>query len=130
MRPAEDEPDLPGRSVLEQALEPRVAVHLQDASELGQVGRRVLALAVLGVEVDHRRRGAAAPGPIVDRVTPEPSGLGPTPAGVEHRQRGSSRAGESHPRALTEPYVNLSAPTALFAPPHPPAKDPGPTRPG
>ena len=35
-----------------------VAVHLQDALELGQVRGRMLALAVLGVEVDHRRWGA------------------------------------------------------------------------
>src|SRR3954464_10100523 len=166
VRPAEGEPDLPGRTVREQALEPAVAVHLQDAPEPGQVGRRVLALAVLGVEVDHRRRGAPAPGPVVDRVAPQPPGLGPAPAGFEHRQarvigedpgRGhdvpaqqppqrlqppagppdpvaqgraveldplpgedpglavqgqASGAGESHPRALPEPYVNLSAHTA------------------
>ena|SRR3954452_12671535 len=36
---------------------------------------------------------------------------------------GSSRAGESHPRALTEPYVNLSAHTALVAQPDPRRKD-------
>jgi TnpA family transposase len=35
----------------------------------------------------------------------------------------SSRAGESHPRALTEPYVNLSAHTALVAQPDPRRKD-------
>ena len=99
MRPAEGEPDLPGRPVLEQALEPAVAVDLQDAPELGQVGGRVLALAVLGVEVDHRRRGAAAPGPVVDRVAPQPAGLGPAPAGVEHRQRGV--VGEDPGRAMT-----------------------------
>src|SRR4051812_48657195 len=74
MRPAEREPDLAGRPVLEQALEAAVAVHLQDAPEPGQVGGRVLAPAVLGVEVDHRRRGAPAPGPVVDPVAPQPPG--------------------------------------------------------
>src|SRR5215208_5483652 len=87
MRPAESEPDLTRRPVLQQALEAGIAVHLQHALELGQVGGRVLALAVLGVEEDHRRRGAAVPGPVVDGVAPQPPGLGPAPAGVEHRQR-------------------------------------------
>ena len=87
MRPAEGEPDLARRPVRQQALEAAIAVHLQHALELGQVGGRVLALAVLGVEVDHRRRGAAVPGPVVDRIAPQAPGLGPAPAGVEHRQR-------------------------------------------
>ena len=63
------------------------------------------------------------PWPIVDGIAPQPPGLGPAPARVEHRQRGSSRARESHPRALTEPYVNLSAHTALVAQPDPRRKD-------
>jgi hypothetical protein len=62
MRPAEGQPDRTRRAVLEQALEASIAVHLQDALELGQVGGRVLAFAILGVEVDHRRRGAAVQG--------------------------------------------------------------------
>src|SRR5215213_2195138 len=47
---AERELDLTRRPVLEQALEAGVAVHLQHALKLGQVGCRVLALAVLGIE--------------------------------------------------------------------------------
>jgi hypothetical protein len=62
MRPAERELDLVRRAARQQALEAAVAVHLQHTLELGQVGGRVLALAVLGVEVDHRRRGLAAQG--------------------------------------------------------------------
>ena len=87
MRPAEGEPDLARRPALQQALEAGIAVHLQHALELGQVGGRMLALAVLGVEVDHRRRGAAAPGPVIDRVAPQAGrswsgpGRGRAPAG-------------------------------------------------
>src|SRR4051812_1284225 len=88
MCPAEGEPDLPDRTVREQALEAAVAVHLQDAPELGQVGGRVLAPAVLGIEVDHRRRGAAAPRAVVDGIAPQAAGPGPAPAGVEDGQRG------------------------------------------
>jgi len=175
MGPTEGELDLVRWATRQQALEASIAVHLQDTLELGQVGGRMLTLAVLGVEVDHRRRGAALPGPIIDGVAPQAPGLGPAPARVEHRQarvvgedpgrahdvptqqapqrleppagpahpaaqgraveldtlaredlrlavqredlrlaveRQASGAGESHPRALPEPYVNLSAHTA------------------
>src|SRR3954454_4804087 len=116
MRPAEGEPDLAGWSVLEQTLEARVAVDLQDAPEPGQVGGRTFPLAVLGVEVDHRRRGAAVPGPVVDRVAPQPPGLGPTPAGVEHRQR--RVIGEDPGRAHDVPAQQ--APQRLQPPAGPP----------
>src|SRR3954451_19224200 len=42
MRPAEGQADLAGGWVLEQALKPAVAVHLQGAPEVGQVRGRVL----------------------------------------------------------------------------------------
>ena len=54
MRPAEGELDLIRRPVLQQALEAAIAVYLQHALERGQVGCRVLALTILGVEVDDR----------------------------------------------------------------------------
>src|SRR3954467_10021258 len=76
MRPTERELDLVRRAARQQALEAAVAVYLQDTLEPGQVSGRMLALAVLGVEVDHRRRGAAVPRPVVDRIAPEPPGLG------------------------------------------------------
>src|SRR3954467_13660069 len=123
VRPAEGELDPVRWATRQQALEASITVHLQHAREPGQVGGRMLAFAVLGIEVDHRRRGAALPGSVIDRVAPQAAGLGPAPAGVEHRQARSSRAGESHPRALTEPYVNLSAHTALVAQPDPRRKD-------
>src|SRR3954463_15632573 len=86
VRPAEGELDPVRWATRQQALEAGITVHLQHAREPGQVSRRVLAFAVLGVEVDHRRRGAALPGSVIDRVAPQAAGLGPAPAGVEHRQ--------------------------------------------
>jgi hypothetical protein len=86
MGPAEGQPDLAGRSAREQALEPAVTIDLQHALEPSQVRGRPLALAVLGIEVDRRWRGLAAPGPVVDRIAPQPPGLGPPSARVEHRQ--------------------------------------------
>src|SRR4051794_27431572 len=77
-RPAKGELDLVRLTARRQALEDAVAVCLQDAPELGRAGGRVRALAVLGVEVVHRRRGAAVPGSIIDRIAPQPPGLGPT----------------------------------------------------
>jgi site-specific DNA recombinase len=120
VRPAEGQADRPRRAVLQQALEPRVAVHLQHAREPGQVGGRMLALAVLGVEEDHRRRGAPAPRPVVDGVAPQPPGLGPAPAGVEHRQRGvvDEDPGRAHdvpaqlPPQRLEPPASPSDPVA------------------
>jgi hypothetical protein len=70
MRPAKGQPDLARRPALQQAFEPAVAVDLQDTLELGQVRGRALALAVLGVEEDHRRRQAALPRLVVDGVGP------------------------------------------------------------
>src|ERR671913_1182543 len=61
MRPTERELDLVRRATRQQALEAPIAIDLQYAREPGQMRRRVLALAVLGVEIDHRRWSAAAP---------------------------------------------------------------------
>ncbi len=46
----------------------------------------MLAPVILGVEVDHRRRGVATPRPVINGVAPQAPGLGPAPARVEHRQ--------------------------------------------
>ena len=63
-----------------------VAVGLQDASEVLQQRRRVLAPPPGRVAVDHRRRIASAPRPVVAGDRPEVAGLGPAAARIEHRR--------------------------------------------
>src|SRR3954454_20282568 len=76
----------------------------------------MLALAVLGVEEDHRRRGAAVPGPVVDGVAPQAAGLGPPSAGIEHRQ--ARVVGEDPGRA--HDVLAQEAPQRLEPPASPP----------
>ena len=71
-----------------QPLESGIAIDLKHAAERSQVRGRVRALAVLGVDVGGDRMTGAAPRPVIDRVAPQPSRLGPAAAGIEHRQRG------------------------------------------
>ena len=49
--------------------------------------RRSLGLTIRAVEVYSRRRLWTGPRPIVARIHPQPACLGPTTAGVEHRDR-------------------------------------------
>src|SRR6185312_1802269 len=72
----------PIRPVAGQALEPGIAVHLQHAREPGEMPRRAIGLAVLGVDVGRHRMAWALPGPIVHRITPELPGLGPPASGL------------------------------------------------
>ena len=48
----------------------------------------MLALAVLAIDIGSGRMSGPTPGPVVDRVAPQPSGLGASPTGIKHRQRG------------------------------------------
>ena len=60
---------------------------------------RVLALAILGVDVGRGLMCGSAPGPIVDGIAPEPSSFGPAAAGIQHRQRrliGENLVGRQH----------------------------------
>jgi hypothetical protein len=41
---------------------------------------------ILGIHIRRGRMAFAAPGPIIDRVAPQASRLGPAAAGIEHRQ--------------------------------------------
>ena len=47
----------------------------------------MLAPAILGVDIGGRRMRGSGPRPVIDRVAPEPPGLGLASAGLEHRQR-------------------------------------------
>src|SRR6516165_11851390 len=75
------------RAARGQALEPGIAIDLQDARKAAEVRRRSLSLAIRAVEVYSRRRLWTGPRPIVARIGPQPACLGPTTAGVEHRDR-------------------------------------------
>ena len=82
-----------------QPLEPGISVDLENAVEPGQVSGGTGALAVLGIHVGCRGVRRAAPGPVIDRVAPKASCLGPAATGIEHRQRrvvGEQLGGRQH----------------------------------
>jgi hypothetical protein len=72
----------------DEAGEPGIAVDLKQAAVPFQMLRRVNALAIVTVHIDGSRMAGPLPGTIVDRVTPQPSGFGSSPAGVQHWQGG------------------------------------------
>ena len=74
--------------VCDQAAKSGIAIDLEQAAEPPQMRRRMLALAVLAIDIGSGRMSRPTPGPVVDRVAPQPSGLGASPPGIEHRQRG------------------------------------------
>jgi len=73
------------RATRGQPLEPGIAIDLQDALKAAEMRGRSLSLTIRAVEIDSRRRLRTGPRPIVPRIDPQPACLGPTTAGVEHR---------------------------------------------
>ena len=65
-----------------------VAIGLQQTAEALQMVGRMLALAIFAVDISGGGMTGSVPGPVVDRVAPEPSGLRPASAGIQHRQGG------------------------------------------
>jgi hypothetical protein len=65
-----------------------VAIALQDTAVAAEQGVGMDMPAAGGIAVDHRRRLAAAPRPIVTRDRPEVALLGPPAARIQHRHHG------------------------------------------
>ena len=74
--------------VRDQAAKSGVAIDLENTAEPLQMGRRMLALTVLAIDIRSGRMSRPTPGPVVDRVAPQSSGLGASPTGIKYRQRG------------------------------------------
>ena len=70
----------------DQAAKPGISINLQQATEALQMTDRVVRPAILAVEIGRRRMARPAPRPVVHRIAPQPSGLGPPTTGIEHRQ--------------------------------------------
>ena len=86
MSPTESELwDIAG-GIGDQASKPGIAVDLDQATVPFQMFRRVNAFAVVAVNIDGGRVAGPTPGAVVDGVTPQPTGFGSPPAGVQHRQ--------------------------------------------
>ena len=108
--PAEREADRAVGAVARQPLEPGIAIDLQHAAECRQMPGGTHALAILGVDVGRHRGRRAAPWPVIDRVAPEPPGLGPAATGVEHRQRRvvGEQLGRGQPMPTSRSYSGVS----------------------
>jgi len=74
--------------VCDQAAKSGVTIDLEKTAEPLQMGRRMLALTVLAIDIGSGRMSRSTPGTVVDRVAPQSSGLGTSPAGIKYRQRG------------------------------------------
>jgi site-specific DNA recombinase len=74
------------RRCLHQTAEPSIAVDLKQSAEACQMAGRMLRLAVLAICISGNRVTGSLPRAVVDRVAPEPSGLGAAVAGIEHGQ--------------------------------------------
>ena len=61
-----------------------ISVDLQHPAEAGKMGDRSLGLAVWRIEIDHAGWIAAAPWPIVPRISEELPGLGSPAPGIKH----------------------------------------------
>ena len=85
--PAEGELNAGVRGVPDHAAKPRVAIDLEQTAEPFQVSGGVLTLPIFAVNISGRRVTWAAPGPVVNRVAPQPPGLRLSSARIEHRQR-------------------------------------------
>jgi hypothetical protein len=88
VRPAESERHRGVRAIPGQPLEPGIAVDLKHATEGAQVGGGADVLAVLCIDIGRDRMARSAPGPVIHRVAPQPSGLGLPAPRIEHRQGG------------------------------------------
>ena len=88
VRPAERQRHRAVRAIHGKPLEPVITVDLKHAAEPGQVPGGAAAFAVLGIDIGGNRVSGSGPRPVVNRVAPDPSGLGPAAARIEHRQGG------------------------------------------
>ena len=88
VRPAEDKPQRLVCLAGEQTAEPGIAIDLKQTAEALQMRLRMLALAVLAIDIGSSRMARSAPGPVVHRIAPQPSRLGLAAPRIEHRQRG------------------------------------------
>ena len=86
--PAERQRHRTVRPIQGEPFEPVIAVDLKHAAEPGQVPGGAAALAVLGVDIGGDGVGGSGPRSVVNRVAPDPSGLGSAAARIEHRQGG------------------------------------------
>jgi len=85
--PADGALDAGVRGISDQPAKPRVAIDLEKTTEPFQVSGGVLALPVFAVNTSGGGVTDTTPGPIVDRVAPQPAGLRLSLARIEHRQR-------------------------------------------
>jgi hypothetical protein len=74
-------------TIASQALEPVIAIDLQQTTELREVFGRANATAILGIDIGRSKMRWTAPGSIINGVAPKPTRLGAAAAGIEHRQR-------------------------------------------
>ena len=84
IRPARRQLDI---TAIAEPFEAGIAVDLNDAFKLRQMGGRPFGPTIGTVEIDGCRWIGTAPGPVVAGIDPEPPSLGAAAAGIEHRDR-------------------------------------------
>ena len=88
MREAEGELDRAGRPLVgSQRLVNLIAVDLQNAGKVDQLGCDLVLAAAWRENVGHGWRRRSAPGTVIDRVRPKLADFGAASPGIEHRHR-------------------------------------------
>src|SRR5215831_9204236 len=95
-----------------------IAIDLNDPRKTLQMARRMHTLAILAVDIGNSWMPWTSPRPIINSITPQPSGLGATTAWVQHRQSGvvGEHLGRRQHR-LQQQFVQRAQPPAGTAHP-------------
>src|ERR1700723_4112512 len=86
VRPAESKLRGLAGGICDQTSEPGITVDLQQPAITLEMFRRVNALAIIAVDIDGGWMTRSLPGPVIDGVTPQSSGLRLAPTGGQYRQ--------------------------------------------
>jgi site-specific DNA recombinase len=102
----------------DQAAKPGVTVDLEQTAEAFQMGWRMLALTIFAISIRGGGVTRSRPGTVVDRVAPQPSGLGAAAAGIQHWQGGvvGNHFGRGQNRAQNQLIQRLQPPAGASDP--------------
>ena len=88
MRPAEGQHHRAIVTAALQRLKAVIAIHLQHTAKAGEMRHRMLGAAVFGIDMGHRWRAAAQPGPVIHGISPEPASAGSAAPALRYRCAG------------------------------------------
>jgi hypothetical protein len=118
VRPTKGQDRCVVRCAGDQAAKPGITIDLKQPAEALQMGCRMLALTIFTIDIRGRRMTGSRPRTVVDRVAPQPPGLGAAAARIQHRQRGivGNHLGRGQDRAQDQRIQRLQPPAGASDP--------------